>query len=99
MLRVLGATVVNWSPSTTGLPGFSTLQTVTDTVGMFALLGCLLALIGGGVAWAAGSSSSNPAVAATGKKAVAGAIVGAIIIGAASYLINFFYTMGQGIHN
>ncbi len=89
---------VSWTPNPSALPGFGTLQGITNAVGAYALLGCLVAIIGGGVAWAAGSSSANAQVAAMGKKTVAGAIVGALIIGASSILINFFYHTGQTLH-
>jgi hypothetical protein len=95
-VRVFSAVSVNPSPA--ALPGFGTLQSLVDAVAAFALLGCLAAAILGGVMWAFGASSSNPAAASKGQKTVGGAIIGAVIIGASAILINFFYNTGSSLH-
>ena len=90
--------VVSFNPNPGALPGFGTFQSLVDAVAAFALLGCLVAAIIGGVAWAFGASSSNPAAASKGQKTVVGAVLGAVVIGASALLINFFYNTGQTLH-
>lgn len=92
-------TTVTVNPNPAALPGFGTLQNLVDAIAAFALLGCLAAAIIGGVVWAFGASSSNPAAAGKGQKMVAGAIVGSVVIGAAALLINFFYNTGATLTN
>ena len=89
---------VDLNPNPSALPGFGTLQSLTNAVAAFGLLLCLLAAIIGAISWAFGASSSNAVTASAGKKAVGGAIAGAVIIGAAATLVNFFYNTGHGIH-
>ena len=89
---------VSVTPNPSAIIGFGTLQTLVNAIAAFALLGCLAAAIIGGVTWAFGASSSNVAAASKGQKTVAGSIVGALIIGAASILVNFFYHTGSTLH-
>lgn len=89
---------VSWTPDPSALPGYNTFHDMVNAVGAFALLGCLVAALAGGVMWAFGSGSSNAASAAGGRKMVVGAIVGALVIGAASILINTFYGVGTHLH-
>ncbi len=61
----------------------------------------LIALVGGVVAgavwWGVGSASTNPGQAASGKRMVAISLMGAVIVGGAAGLINFFIALGSGI--
>jgi hypothetical protein len=82
------------SPNPAALPGSATFQSLVNAVTWFALIGCLVAAIIGGVTWAFGASSTNAAAASKGQKTVAGAVIGAVIIGASSILINAFYNIG-----
>jgi hypothetical protein len=81
-------------PNPAALPGSETFQSLVDAVTWFALVACLVAVIIGAVTWAFGSSSTNAAAASKGQKTVVGGIIGAVIIGASSILINFFYHLG-----
>jgi hypothetical protein len=78
----------------TSLPIFGTLQGFLDSVGWLALLLCVAAIIIGGIRWALGSSSSNPAQAGGGKNMVIGGAIGAAIIGAANLLVNIAFNAG-----
>jgi hypothetical protein len=98
MHRFLGDVPISWHPDPGGLPGFGTFTDLVNAIGAFALIGCLAAAILGGVTWAFGSSSSNAAAASKGQKMVVGAIVGAVVIGAASILIRTFYGIGTNLH-
>jgi Family of unknown function (DUF6112) len=82
------------NPNPSALPGSATFQSLVNAVTWFALVACLVAVIIGAVTWAFGSSSTNAAAASKGQKTVAGGIIGAVIIGASSILINFFYHLG-----
>jgi Family of unknown function (DUF6112) len=86
------------SPNPSALPGAQTFQSLVNAITWFALVACLVAVIIGGVTWAFGASSTNAAAASKGQKTVVGGIIGAVIIGASSILINAFYHIGFSLH-
>lgn len=88
---------VSISPNDTGLPGIAALRTIVGAVMTFGLILSVLALIVSAVVWGLGSQSSNPHLAARGKVGVLAACGAAVICGAAVSLVNFFWTVGQGI--
>lgn len=96
--RTLLDAPTNWSPDPHALPGWGTFHDLVNAVGAFAILGCVVAAIIGGVAWAFGASSSNVEARGKGQKTVAAAVIGAVVIGASSLLINFFYNAGVNLH-
>ena len=74
--------------------------------GTIALFGCflimiiilaVLALIISSVTWGYGSNSSNPHLAARGKRGVLVSCGAAILCGAAVTLANFFWNVGQAV--
>ncbi|MFV0257476.1 MAG: DUF6112 family protein [Acidimicrobiales bacterium] len=88
---------VDISPNDTGLPGIASLRTIVGAVMTIGLVLSVLALIVSAVVWGFGSNSSNPHLAGRGKVGVLVSCGAAIITGAAVTLINFFWTVGQGV--
>src|SRR5690242_14439764 len=91
-------TVFTPSPTPAALPGHQTFQELVNAVTWFALVTCAVAAIIGGVTWAFGASSTNAAAAGKGQKTVAGAVIGALINGAAAILNNWSYHLDYNLH-
>lgn len=85
------------SPNDNGLPGISSLRTIVGAVMTIGLILSVLALIVSAVVWGFGSNSSNPHLTGRGKVGVLVSCGAAIICGASVTLINFFWTVGQGV--
>jgi uncharacterized membrane protein len=90
--------VVSFDPGdTSALPGASTLSSLANGIGTFALIAAMVGVIVGAVMWAFGHYSQNYQQALNGRKGVLVSGLAAILIGAAPILINFFLTVGQGV--
>lgn len=83
---------------TSDLPGSSTLENLASGIGHWALLASIVGIFAGGVMWAFGHFSHNYQQSYNGRKGVIVSGLAALLVGAGPYLINFFYTQGQGIH-
>lgn len=88
---------INISPNDTGLPGIAALRTIVGAVMTVGLILSVLALIISAVVWGFGANSSNPHLASRGKLGVLISCAAAIITGASVTLINFFWSVGQGV--
>ena len=89
---------VSLDPDMSALPGGAQLQTLTNGIGGWALLGCLVVLVVAALAWGIGSLGRGNAMAvSSGKSAVGVALVAAMVIGASAALINFFFTTGSAV--
>ena len=88
---------VNLRPDPGELPGSNVLQDLTNGIGGFALVACLVGLVVGAGLWALGSNSNNYQQTFQGKRAFAVSALGALLIGAAAAIINFFYDASQRI--
>lgn len=88
---------VDVTPDPNGLPGGAQLQSVVNGLAFLALLLLLGGVVAGAVQWGVGGSSNNPMQAASGKRMVAICLLGAVIVGGAASLVNFFNTLGGGI--
>lgn len=88
---------IDINPNVDKIPGGSQLQELVDGVAGAGLLiaGGSLAL--GAAVWALASHSGNPTYTATGKRAAVICVVAAVLIGAASALINWGQRLGEGI--
>ncbi len=86
---------LHMTPNFNALPGAGPIQTIIDGVGAFALFLSLTGIIIGGAMWGVGSLSSNYHQAAVGKRATLYSVAGAIVIGAASALVNWAFTLGS----
>ena len=88
---------IHISPNSNGLPGISQLRTMVGASMTVGLILAVLALIVSAVVWALGANSSNPHMAGRGKFGVLIGLGAAIVTGASVALVNFFWTIGQGI--
>ena len=95
MLSVLAQVSVR--PDGGALPGTQQLQQLVNGLAFWGLLACVAVLLGGAAFWAGGSRSSNFSAVANGKNMVFGGAVGAALIGGAAAIVNFFYSVGQGV--
>lgn len=95
MKAVLAAVSLN--PDLSALPGGAQFQALTNGVGGWALLLCLVALLVSAATWALGANSQNFQYATAGKRGVLVAGLGALVIGAAPALINFFFSTGGAV--
>ena len=89
---------VTLNPSTSALPGGAALQSLTNGIAGWALLGSLVALVLGAGMWAIGSHTQNMHQSTQGRRAVLTSLGAAILIGAAPHLINFFFKTGLSVH-
>lgn len=88
---------VDISPDPSGLPGGAALQKVVNGLAFLSLIALLGGVVAGAVLWGVGAAGGNPMQGASGKRMVAISLLGAVIVGAAAGLINFFNTLGQSI--
>jgi MFS family permease len=95
---LLLAGIVSMTPSSSALPGQSTIQQLTNGLGWWALAASLVGLVLGAAAWALGSHTNNYQYANAGRKAVLASGVAALLIGAAPTVVNFLFQTGHGIH-
>jgi hypothetical protein len=75
-------------------------QTVSNLVGgleTLALFACVGAIIVGAALWAAGNRSGNFSGAHNGRQMVFYGVIGAMVIGGASALVNWATGIGAGI--
>lgn len=89
---------VSITPSTSGLPGYSALQSIADGIESWALIAALVALVLGAALWALGSHTQNMHQSAQGRRAVLSSLIAAILMGASSELITFFFDAGTKVH-
>jgi type IV secretory pathway VirB2 component (pilin) len=81
-----------------GLPGDGTLSSLASALGHWALLAAIVGVVIGGVMWAFGHFSHNYQQSYNGRKGVIVSGVAALLIGASSELINFFFNAGVQLH-
>ena len=85
---------VNVSPDPGALPGGAQLQQIVNGLAGLSLIALAGAAVVGAVVWAVSASGSNPHGILAGKRMVLVAVAGALVVGAAPALINFFQTLG-----
>ena len=89
---------VNTHPDPSGLPGGTTLQHLLNGLVFVGLLSCIAAVVVGGATWFLGSQAGNFTATVGGRRAVLSGMAGALVIGAAAAIVNFFFTAGAGVH-
>jgi hypothetical protein len=90
-------TDVNIHPNRNGLPGIGSLETMVGALLTFGLIASVAGVAISAIAWAIGSHSGNPHVAGKGKSGVLVAMAAAFLIGASTFLVNFFNAQGGHI--
>src|ERR1700685_311674 len=93
-----GSGGVTLPPTLTALPGGGTLQALVNVLGAWALIAALVGLVIGAAAWALGVHSQNYQQSMIGRRAVLVSGLGALLIGAAPHLVNFFFGQGTNLH-
>ncbi len=88
---------VEVSPDIEALPGGRQLQQLVDGTAAFALVVLVGAIVGGAVLWAVGAAGSNYGQVGAGKRMVLLGMFGAVIVGGAAALVNFFTALGGQI--
>lgn len=88
---------VNLNPDPDQLPGGEVLQSLTNGIAGFALIFCLIGLVLSAGLWALGANSNNYQQTFVGKRGFAVSAMGALLIGGAAAIVNFFYGAGQGV--
>ena len=85
---------VSTVPDPSGLPGGVAMQKLLNGGVFLGLLLCVGAIVLGGATWIAGSRTGNYGAGYSGRTACVAGALGALVIGAASALVNFFFSVG-----
>jgi hypothetical protein len=93
---VTATTIVSLVPNASAIPGASTLQSLADGIGWWALVASLVGLVLGAAAWALGSHTNNYQYSSSGRRAVLVSGLAALVIGAAPIVVNFLFSAGKG---
>ena len=94
---LLAQTTPDLTPSAGGLPGSTALAHLVQGLAYVGLLGCGAGLIIGAGMWGVGASS-NPYQVANGKRTIVLSALGALVIGASTFLVHYFFNLGTGIN-
>ncbi len=86
---------VTFSPSASGLPGSTVLQSLMNGVAFWGLLAALAGLVIGAATWALGAHSNNYQHTSSGRRAVLVSGAAALVIGAAPAILGFLYNAGK----
>ncbi len=103
LVRVLGVLAASTatpvlSPVSTALPGHQVIQTLTNGIGWWGLVLCLVGLVVGAATWAIGSHTNNYQHTTNGRRAVLVSGAAALVIGAAPALLHFLFNEGTSVH-
>ena len=88
---------VKVDPDIGDLPGGRQLQQLVDGSAAFALVVLAGAIVGGAVLWAVGAAGRHYGLVGAGKRMVLLGMFGAVIVGGAAALVNFFTALGGQI--
>jgi type IV secretory pathway VirB2 component (pilin) len=98
LLAASGGSNIQLDPSQSDdLPGETVLENLASGVGHWALLAAIVGVIVGGIMWAFGHFSHNYQQSYSGRRGVIVSGVAALLIGGASQIISFFFSLGVGI--
>jgi hypothetical protein len=89
---------VQIDPNPKGLPGSDVLQGFIDGSAFWALLACLGGIVVGAAVWAWAAHSNIHHYSANGRRGLLVSAAGALIVGAAAAIINFFTDAGSRVH-
>jgi hypothetical protein len=93
----VAAGIVNASPNANDVPGATQLQQLLSGAMWLGLVGCVAAIVLGGVALGLGRHAGNPHWAERGKVAAVGGFVGAFLIGGAAAIVAFAFGLGSQV--
>jgi hypothetical protein len=92
-----GTDLPSFAPSSTGLPGGSTLASLVSGLMYIGLVGASAAVIVGGATWWLSAQNGHYGGAMGGRRAVMAGIIGALLIGASVVITHFFYAQGSSV--
>jgi MFS family permease len=98
ILSSLPAGIQTPQPDINQLPGGSELMKLMNGLEGWALVLSLAGLVIGAAAWALGSHGQNYQQSFVGRRAVLISGLAALLIGASSAIVNFFFNAGQAVH-
>jgi hypothetical protein len=84
-------------PDPGGLPGAGVAVTITNGIMFFSLLFCLVGLVLSAGLWAVGAFSNNYTQSVNGKKGFLICAGAALAIGAAFFLVSWFFGAGNAV--
>lgn len=87
-----------FSPDITQLPGGGTFKDLTDGLGGYVLVALLLGLLIAAGSWALGVGTGNIQLAERGKQGTLVAVLIALLVGGAAFVLGFFYGAGRHLH-
>jgi hypothetical protein len=85
------------APDPGGLPGAGVAVTITNGIMFFSLLFCLVGLVLSAGLWAVGAFSNNYTQSVNGKKGFLICAGAALAIGAAYFLVSWFFGAGAAV--
>jgi len=88
---------VSTRPDPRGLPGGPALQRLLNGLVFMGLFACAAAVVAGGATWFVGAQANNFTASMGGRRAVLAGMVGALVIGAAAGIVNFFFAAGRTV--
>lgn len=89
--------VTGIGPDPGGLPGANVAVTITNGIMFFSLLFCLVGLVLSAGLWAVGAFSNNYTQSVNGKKGFLICAGAALAIGAAFFLVSWFFGAGNSV--
>lgn len=81
----------------TTLPGLATFKGLVLGLIPYALVACVAAFLIGAILWAVGAFGNNPQHSSRGKTTLIVALVAALLVGGAGYLVGWFNAVGQTV--
>ena len=97
LAAVVAQTTPDLTPNAGAMPGASALAHLVQGLAYLALLGCGAGLVIGAGMWGVGASS-NPYQVANGKRTIVLSALGAALVGASTFLVHYFFNLGNGIN-
>ena len=91
-----GSGVLDGGTETT-LPGLTTFKGLVLGLIPYALVACVAAFVVGAILWAVGSFGHNPQHSSKGKATLIVALMAAVLVGSAAYLVGWFNDRGKEI--
>lgn len=95
--QTIGGLEGNIQPNAQGLPGANVAVTITNGIMFFSLLFCLVGLVLSAGLWAVGAFSNNYTQSVNGKKGFLICAGAALAIGAAYFLVSWFFGAGSQV--
>lgn len=97
LLSYLAYQAIDISPNNT-LPGTAQIAALVGGLVTWVLYACGAAILLGAGAWGLGHHSGNYAAEHRGRAMALGGVIGAMVAGAASTLVNFGFGVGGSAH-